>query len=70
MFFNPDPKKPDQEFLLSMKKKVSIHPDISFNNIQVEKASYQKHFGMSYDEKTNFKQQYIDNSKFIKEWQE
>ena len=55
MFFSLDPKKLAQEVLLSMKKKVSIHPVISFNNIQVEKASYQTHFGMFYNEKkTNY----------------
>ena len=51
MFFNLDPKKLAQEVLLSMKKKVAIHPVISFNNIQVEKASYETHFGMFYNEK-------------------
>ena len=55
MLFNPDPLKPAQEILFSRKKKVSIHPVISLNNIQVEKASYQKHLGLFLDEKITFK---------------
>ena len=38
MLFNPDPHKPAQEVLIKKKKKVSIHPVISQNNIHVEKA--------------------------------
>ena len=55
MRFNPDPHKPAQEVLFSKKKKVSIHAAISLNNIQVEKASYQKHLGLFLDEKLTFK---------------
>ena len=40
MLFNPDPHKPAQKVLLSMKNKVSSQPVISLNNIQVEKASW------------------------------
>ena len=40
MFFNPDPRKPAQEVLFSRKKKTQIHPAISFNNIQFERASH------------------------------
>ena len=61
MLFNPDPHKPAQEVLFSRKKKVSIHIVISFNNMQVEKASYQKHFGLFLDEKLTFKH-HIDNT--------
>ena len=61
MLFNPDPHKAAQEVLFSRKKKVSIHPVISLNNIQVEKASYQKHLGLFFDEKLTFKH-YIDNT--------
>ena len=43
MFFDPVPHNVSQEILLSRKKKVSIHPVINLNNIQVEKAFYQKH---------------------------
>ena len=61
MLFNPDPHKPVQEVLFSRKKKGSIHPVISLNNIQVEKASYQKHLGLFLDEKLTFKHP-IDNT--------
>ena len=52
MRFNPDPHKPAQEVLFSKIKKVSIHSPISLNNIQVEKASYQKYVGLFLDEKS------------------
>ena len=56
MLFNPDPSKPAQEVLFSRKKKTQIHPTISFNNIQVERASHHKHLGILLDEKLNFNQ--------------
>ena len=49
--FNSDPRKPAQEVLFSRKTKVQNHPTISLNNIQVERASYQKHLGLILDEK-------------------
>ena len=42
--------------LFSRKKKTQIHPTISFNNIQVERASHHKHLGILLDEKLTFKQ--------------
>ena len=56
ILFNPDHSKPAQEVLFSRKKEVQIHPIISLNNIQVERAPYQKHLGLILDEKLNFKQ--------------
>ena len=53
---NPDPTNPAQELIFSKKKKAQTHPIISRNNIQVEKAPYQKHLGIFLDEKLNFKQ--------------
>ena len=61
MLFNPDPSKPAQEVLFSRKKKTQIHATISFNNIQVERASHHKHLGVLLDEKLNFKQ-HIDTT--------
>ena len=61
MFFNPDPSKPAQEVLFSRKKKTQILPTISFNNIQIERASHHKHLGVLLDEKFNFKQ-HIDTT--------
>ena len=45
-----------QKFLFSRKKETQIDPSISFNNIQVERASHYKHLGVSLDEKLDFKQ--------------
>ena len=59
MLFNPNPSKPAQEVLFSWKKQVQIHPTISLNNIQVERAPYQKHLGLILDEKLNFKQHIV-----------
>ena len=56
MPFIPDPRKPAQEVPFSRKKKVQIHPTISFDNIQVKRASHCKHLGILLDEKLNFKQ--------------
>ena len=60
MLFNPDPSKPAQEVLFSRKKQVQIHPTISLNNIQVERAPYQKHLGLILDEKLNFTQHIVN----------
>ena len=59
MLFNPDHGKPAQEVLFSRKKQVQIHPTRSLNNIQVERAPYQKHLGLILDEKLNFKQHIV-----------
>ena len=56
MLFNLHSSKPVQEVQLSRKEKVQIHPTISLNKIQVERASYQKHLGTLLDEKLNLKQ--------------
>ena len=61
MLFNPYLSKPAQEVLFSRKMKVQNHPTIRLNNIQVERASYQKHLGLTRDEKVNFKQ-HIDSA--------
>ena len=61
MVFNPDRSKPAQEVIFSRKKQVQVHLNISFNNIQVERAPYQKHLGLILDEKLNLKQ-YIDSA--------
>ena len=56
MLFNPDPSKPAQKMLFSRKKKIQIYPTISLNNIQVERASHDKHLSILIVEKLNFKQ--------------
>ena len=47
--------------LFSRKKKTQSHPNISHNNIQVERVSHQKHLGIILDEKLNFKE-HIDSA--------
>ena len=49
MLINPDTNKPAQEVLVSRKKKTQNHPNISLNNIEVERV------GIMLDEKLNFK---------------
>ena len=61
MLLNLDPHKPAQDVLFARKKKVSSHPVISLNNIQVERASFQKHLGLFLDEKVTLKH-HIDNA--------
>ena len=60
MCFNQDPKTPAQEVLFSRKKQAQIHPSINFNNVEVERAPFQKHLSVILDEKLNFKQ-HVDN---------
>ena len=54
MLFNPDPNKLLQEVLFSRKNKLQVYLTIYFNNMQVERTSYQKHQGILPDEKLNF----------------
>ena len=61
MLFNPDTNKPVQEVLFFRKKKTQNHPNISLNNIQVERVSHHKQLGIILDEKLNFKK-YIDST--------
>ena len=42
MLINPDTKKPPQEIFFSRSKKTQNHPDISLNDIQVERVSHKK----------------------------
>ena len=56
MLVNSDPSKPAQKVIFSRKKQFQSHPTISLNNIQIEKASYQKHLGIILDENLNFEQ--------------
>ena len=66
MIFNPHSSKPDQEVLFLRKKQFQSHLTISLNNIQVERASYQKHLGIILDEKLNFKQSNMLTMLFLK----
>ena len=57
MLFNPGTNKPAQEVLFSRKKKTQNHPNISLNNIQVERVSHQKHLGIILDERVSHQKQ-------------
>ena len=54
MPFNPDLNKQAQEVIFSKKMIKSSHPKISFNNVPVSRASFQKHLGIYLDEKPKF----------------
>ena len=58
MLFKPDPSKPVQEVIFSRKKQFLSHPTGSLTNLQVERASYQKHLRIILDEKLNFNQHF------------
>ena len=55
MSFNPDPNKPEQEVLFSRKNSNITHTIIHFNNVQVQRANYQRHLGIILDKNLNFK---------------
>ena len=61
MFINLDTNKPAREVLFSRKKKTQNHPNISLNNVQVERTSHQKHLGLYLIKKPNFKE-HIDSA--------
>ena len=56
MSFNPDPTKQAQEVIFSRKNNKPCHPDLSFNQTIVNRASSQKHLGLILDEKLDFKE--------------
>ena len=56
MLFNPDQSKPINEVVFSKKKKIADHPDLFFNNIQIDRCENLKHLCLNLDEKLSFKQ--------------
>ena len=56
MSFNPDPSKQVQEVISSREIQKSCHPSIYFNNKSVKQVPSQKHLGMIFDKKLNFKE--------------
>ena len=63
MLINLDANKPAQEVLFSRKKETQNHPNVSLNNIQIERVSHQKHLGLILDENLSFKE-HIDSTIF------
>ena len=56
MSFNPDPAKQAQEVIFSRKNNRPVHPNLIFNQTNVNRTSSQKHLGLILDEKLNFKE--------------
>ena len=56
MSFNPDQTKQAQEVIFSRKNIKSYHPNLVFNQTNVQRTSSQKHLGVILDEKLDFKQ--------------
>ena len=54
MSFNNDTSKQAQEVILSHKFKVTVHPQLVFNNNPAHETSTQKHLGIFLDFKLNF----------------
>ena len=54
MSFNPDPSKQAHEMIFSKKINKPVHPDLSFNQLPVERVVSHKHLGLILDEKLNF----------------
>ena len=61
MLIYSDTDKPAQKLLFSRKRKTQNYPNITLNNIQIERLSHQKHLGIILDEKLNFKE-HIDST--------
>ena len=55
MLFNSDSTKPAQEVIFSRKNGDSAHPNTSFNDMSVERASQQKNLRIYLDKRLNFK---------------
>ena len=55
MSFNPDPTKQAQEVIFSRKNKKPYHPNLIFNQTNVNRISSQKHLGLILDRKLDFK---------------
>ena len=55
MIFNPDQSKPIKEVIFSKQTNDINHPDLFFNNFQINRCSHEKHLGLILDEKLSFK---------------
>ena len=54
MSFNPDPTKPAEEILFSVKRNSPIHPPIFYNGTEVKRVLTYKHLGLIFDPKLSF----------------
>ena len=56
MGFNPDIYKQAHEVIFFRKRSVAPHPPLTFNNIPVAQANFQKHLGMQLDKELSFEE--------------
>ena len=55
MAFNPDPNKQTQEVIFSKIRRTS-HPSLTFNNNSVKQVQFQKHLGVYFDSRLDFRE--------------
>ena len=60
MVFNPDITKQAVEIIFSVKNKITVHPELIFNDVPVAREESTKHLGIHHDTRLNF-------SKHVKE---
>ena len=54
MMFNPDITKQAVEIIFSVKNKITVHPELIFNDVPVAREKSTKHFGIHLDTRLNF----------------
>ena len=68
MCFNPDPTKPAEELLFSLKNKKPIHPPLYFNDTLVKRVNDHKHLGLILDPKLNFRKHINEKVTTARKW--
>ena len=54
MAFNPDITKQAVEIIFSVKNKITVHPELIFNDVPVAREESTKHLGIHLDTRLNF----------------
>ena len=54
MSFNPDPTKPAEEMLFSVKRNSPSHPPLFFGGVEVKRVAEHMHLGLVFDPKLSF----------------
>ena len=54
MLFNPDITKQAVEIIISVKNKITVHPELIFNDVPVARVESTKHLGIHLDTRLNF----------------
>ena len=68
MCFNPDPTKPAEEVIFSLKKVREVHLPIYFNGNQVKRVNEHKHLGLTLDSKLNFLTHINEKISIARKW--